>query len=360
MDRRHFLAAGLGAAALLPAPALAQTPPQVQWRLASSFPSALAPNSGVEFLCARVAALTDNRFQITPSADLAPPLGVLDATQAGTIEMGLTSLGYSVEKEPAFGFAAAVPFGLTARQQMAWLVHGGYDLTSEVLKAHGCLGLPAGNTGAEMGGWYLKEIRSADDLKGLKIGISGLGGTVLAAMGAEPQAIAAADLAGALGKGTIAAAAWVGPYDDEKLGLNKAAKLYYCPGWWAGNEMLWAVINLDKWRDLPPTYKAALEVACWGACSLVQARYDAENPAALKRLLAAGVQVRPYPPDLLEAAAKATAAVMTDLAAKNAAFKKIYDGWKPFREAEGEWFGTAEAHFESALHPSAPQPAPAK
>lgn len=359
MDRRHFVAAGLGAAALLPAPALAQTLPQMQWRLASSFPSALAPSSGLEFLCARVAALTDNRFQITPSA-AGEPLGVLDAVQAGTVEMGLTSLGYSVGKEPAFGFAAAVPFGLTSRQQMAWLVHGGYQLTNEVLKAHGCLGLPAGNTGAEMGGWFLKEVKSADDLKGLKIGISGLGAMVLGAMGAEAQAIAEGDLADALGKGTIGAAVGVGPYNDEKLGLNKAAKLYYCPGWWAGNEMLWTVINLDKWRELPPPYKAALEISCWGACPLLQARYDAENPAALKRLLSGGVAVRRYPPDILEAAAKATATVLTDLAAKNAAFKKIYDGWKPFRDAENEWFGYAETGFESALHPPAAQPAPAK
>jgi TRAP-type mannitol/chloroaromatic compound transport system substrate-binding protein len=356
MNRRRFLrSAALGGAALaaaLPRPALAQSPPELQWRLASSFPKTLATlNGGVDYLCARVAALTDNRFQISPASDAAPPLGVVDAVQAGKAEIGVTSLSYLVDSEPGFGFGAGLPFGLTSRQQMAWLRQGGgLDLVNELLKAHGCLGLPAGNTGAQMGGWFRKEIKTADDFKGLKIRVAGLAGPVIAKLGGLPVLLAGADIAAALEKGTIAAAAWTGPYDDEKLGLNKVAKIYHTPGWWAGNETVWATINVDKWRDLPVIYKAALEAACADACAWVQAKYDAENPAALRRLVSGGVQVRAFPPEVLAAAYRASTEVIGDLAGRNPLFKKTYESWKPFRDDQYAWFRTADYRFETLVY----------
>lgn len=357
MNRRRFVTsaalggAALGAAAALPRPAIAQTPPALQWRLASSFPKSLATLAGgVDYLCARVAQLTDNRFQISPAApgELAPPLAVLDAVQAGTVEMGHTSASYYVGKDPTFGFAACVPFGLTSRQQMAWLRQGGgLELVNELLKAHGCLGIPAGNTGAQMGGWYRKEIRVPDDFKGLRIRVAGLAGNVITRLGGAPQLLAGGDIAEALEKGTIAAAAWVGPYDDEKLGLNKVAKIYHTPGWWAGNETLWAMVNLDKWRELPAIYKAALEAACADASGWIQAKYDAENPPALRRLVTSGAQLRPFPPDILQAAARATAEVTGELAARNPLFAKTFESWKRFRDDEYQWFRTADYRFET-------------
>ena len=355
MNRRRFVTSAAFATvafgAALPRPAIAQSPPAVQWRLASSFPKPLATlTGGVDYLCARVAALTDNRFQITPAdpGDLAPPLAVLEAVQAGTVEMGFTSAAYHVGKDPAFAFAASLPFGLTSRQQMAWLRQGGgLDLVGELFKANGCLGMPAGNTGAQMGGWYRKEIRTPEDIKGLKIGLAGLGATVVARMGGVPQVVAAGDLAAALEKGTISAAAWTGPYDDEKLGLNKLAKVYHTPGWWAGNETLWAVVNLDKWRDLPATYKAALEAACADTSGWVQAKYDAENPPALRRLVSNGALLRPFPADVLQAAYKASGELISELAGRNKQFARIYDSWKAFRGESYLWLRTADARFET-------------
>jgi len=179
---------------------------------------------------------------------------------------------------------------------------------------------------------------------------------VLQKLGCVPQAVSRNDLASAFESGTLDAAAWVAPVDDEKLGLSKAAKFYYYPAWWAGNETLWAMVNLDKWRDLPAIYKAALQAACYDACGWMQARYDAENPPALKRLVAAGAQLRPFPPEVLQAAARASATVMADLAGKSPLFKKTLDSWKPFRDEENAWFGLAEYRFASATYGQAGPP----
>lgn len=359
MNRRRFVTtaapgAAVLAAAALPRPALAQAPPSVQWRLASSFPKTLTTlKGGVDYLCARVAELTDNRFQINPSGpgELAPALSVLDAVQAGTAEMGHTSAGYYVGKDPAFGFAAGLPFGLTARQQTAWLREGGgLEMVNELLKTYGCLGLPAGNTGTQTAGWYRKEIHTPDDIKGLKIGVAGLAGAVIARMGGAPALLAGGDLAAALEKGTITAAAFTSPVDDEKLGLNKPAKICHYPGWWAGNETLWAVVNLDKYRDLPLTYKAALQTACTDAGEWIQSKYDAGNPAALRRLVAAGTQFKPLPPEVLQAAYKASTDTIGDLATKSPLFKKTLESWKTFRDDEYLWFRNADYRFETLVY----------
>ena len=311
MQRRRFVTtAALGSAAVLPSPAIAQSAPEIAWRLASSFPRTVTTlNGAAEYLCTRVAAATDNRFQIRPfpADEIAPAAGVLDAVQAGTVEMGHTSFAFLADKNPALAFGTALPFGLTSRQQMAWICcGGGLELVGELLKAAGCLGIPAGNTGAQMGGWFRKEIKAPEDFKGLKIRLIGLGAAVAARMGALPQPLAANDLVAALDKGSIGAAAYGGPADDDKLGLVRAAKFYYYPGWASGNSMLWSLVNLDKWRDLPASYKAVLELACYDTCSWVQARYDSDNPPALRRLIAAGAQLRPFPREVAQAAYKAS------------------------------------------------------
>jgi len=348
-------ATALGAAtAVLAKPAIAQGMPEIRWRMPSSFPKSLPTLwGGAEFLAARVAAMTDNRFQIRPFAagEIVPALQVLDAVQNGTVELGHTTSYYYVGKDPTFAFGTTVPFGLNARQQQAWILQGnGLELMNDLMKEYNITSRFAGNTGAQMGGWFRQEIRTPEDIKGLKFRIAGLAGQVIQKLGGIPQQIGGADIYPALEKGTIDAAEWVGPYDDERLGFYKIAKFYYYPGWWEGNAMLWLYINLDKWRELPPAYQAVLEAACAESNNWMQAKYDAENPPALRRLVAAGAQLRPFSREILQAAYKATFEVYDEIAARNPRFKKVYEAWKPFRDDQYLWFRVAENPLENFVY----------
>ena len=371
MERRRFVTttalggAALGtAAAMLAKPAIAQSMPEVKWRMPSSFPKSLSTLfGGAEFLSARVAALTDGKFKITPfpAGEIVPALQVLDAVQNGTVEMGQTAPYYYVGKDPTFAFGCTVPFGFNARQQQAWMLQGGgLELMNEFLKEYNVTSIIAGNTGAQMGGWFRKEIKTPDDIKGLKFRIAGLAGNVIAKMGGVPQQIGGGDIYPALEKGTIDAAEWVGPFDDEKLGFNKVAKYYYYPGWWEGNAQLWMFMNLDKFKELPPAYQAALESACAETNTWMQAKYDAENPAALRRLVANGAELRPFSREIMQAAYKASFEVYDEIAAKNANFKKFYESWKAFREDEYLWFRVSENSFENFVYAQSAAEARAK
>lgn len=361
MERRRFVtstAAGgavLGTvASLLAKPALAQAMPEIRWRMPSSFPKSLSTLfGGAEYLSARVAAMTDGRFRITPFAagEIVPALQVLDAVQNGTVEMGQTAAYYYVGKDPTFAFGSTVPFGFNARQQQAWILHGGgMELTNDFLKEYNIIGRFGGNTGAQMGGWFRKEIKTPDDIKGLKFRIAGLAGNIIAKMGGVPQQIGGGDIYPALEKGTIDAAEWVGPYDDEKLGFYKIAKYYYYPGWWEGNAMLWIYFNQEKYNALPPAYQAVLDAACAETNNWMQAKYDAENPAALRRLVANGTELRPFSREIMQAAYKASFEVYDEIAAGNAKFKKFYESWKAFREDEFLWFRVAESPYENFVY----------
>ena len=267
MKRREFLkAGGIGlAASAVAAPAIAQSMPEIKWRLAASWPKSLDTlYGGCEFFAKRVADMTDNKFQIQPFAagEIVGGLQVLDAVQNGTVEMGNTALYYYWGKNPAFTFGTSLPFGLNTRQHMSWMLFdGGMNMLNDLLKEYNCFGIPTGSTGAQMGGWFRKEIKSTEDLKGLKFRVGGFAGTIIAKVGGVPQQIAAGDIYPALEKGTIDAAEWVGPYDDEKLGFVKVAKYYYYPGWWEGTGQGHNIMNLEKWNALPKHYQAVIESA---------------------------------------------------------------------------------------------------
>jgi TRAP-type mannitol/chloroaromatic compound transport system substrate-binding protein len=355
MKRRQFLTrAGIGAVATaVAAPAIAQSQPEIKWRCTSSFPKSLDIIFGTaELIAKKVAAATDDKFQIRTFAagEIVPGLQVLDAVQAGTVECGHTASYYYVGKDPTFAFETTVPFGLNTRQQMAWMYNGGgIELFREFLKDYNIVQFPAGQTGAQMGGWFRKEIKTVDDLKGLKFRIAGIAGQVLAKLGVVPQQIAGGDIYPALEKGTIDAAEWVGPYDDEKLGFQKVAKYYYYPGWWEGGPQLSTIINIAQWNTLPAVYKAVLEAACAEANAMMVAKYDAGNPAALRRLIAGGAVLRRFPTPVMEASLKAANELYAETSIKNPNFKKVYEEWAKFRDEENLWFRVTEGAFDSFM-----------
>ncbi len=355
MKRRKFIQ-GAGMAGILAAgtaPAFAQGGPEVKWRLASSFPKSLDTIfATAELVAKRVASITGNRFQIQSFAagEIVPGLQVLDAVQNGTVQVGHSAMYYYVGKDPAFAVGCAVPFGPNARQYNAWWTVGGGDaLYNELLADYGVHGLLCGNTGAQMGGWYRKEIRTVADLKGLKMRIAGIAGQVLAKLGAVPQQLAGPDVYPALERGTLDAAEWVGPYDDEKLGFNRVAKFYYYPAWWEGGPALHLIVNRKAWNDLPREYQSALEAAAHEGNTLMLARYDAGNPTALKRLVATGTQLRPYPRPVMEACHKAAQEVYAELSAKSPRFRKLHEHQMKFLEDQILWFRVCEANYDSYM-----------
>src|SRR5512141_961620 len=327
MKRRRFLAAmGAGAAAATIAkPAIAQSSPTLKWRLTASWPKSLDTLFGsCESFAKFVSEATDGKFQIQTFAagEIVPALQVLDAVQNGTVEMGHSAQYYYIGKDPTWALFCATPFGLNARQQNAWFYEGdGQKLIDEFGAKFNTYNLLMGNTGAQMGGWFKKEINSVEDLKGLKMRIGGWAGKTLGKLGLIAQQIAGGDIYPALEKGVIDATEWVGPYDDEKLGFYKIAKYYYYPGWWEGGTALHFYINTDKWDSLPKAYKSLLTIAAGYANMDVQARYDSRNPQAIKRLVANGTLLRPFSQGVMEACLKASNEVNTETSAINPDFK---------------------------------------
>lgn len=357
MHRRTFLhiaSAGFGAtSAALSASALADSP-VVKWRLASSYPKSLDTIYGAsELLAQRVGQLTDGKFQIKVHAggELVPGLQVLDAVQNATVECGHSASYYYVGKNMAFAFDTTIPFGMNARQQNAWMyAGGGIQLMREFFKQYNIVQFPGGNTGVQMGGWFRKEIKSLADIKGLKMRIPGIGGQILARLGAVPQTLAGSDIYPALERGAIDAAEWVGPYDDEKLGFHKVAKHYYYPGWWEGGPQLSFYVNQTKWNALPAPFKNAFECACVEANMKMLAEYDFKNPQAIMRLVRQGVKLHAFPRDVMEAAQKASQALFEEEARLNPAFARIYGPWKQYLTSSNQWFKVAEATYSNFLY----------
>jgi TRAP-type mannitol/chloroaromatic compound transport system substrate-binding protein len=355
MKRRQFLkAAGLGvAASTIAAPAIAQSMPELKWRMTTSWPKSLDTLfGGADTMAKAVADATDNKFQIQTFAggEIVPGLQALDATSNGTVELSHTAAYYYFGKDPTFAFGASVAFGPNQRLNQGWYYQGGgREVLDEFYKKYNVVGLLAGNTGCQMGGWFRKEIKSVNDLKGLKFRIGGFPGRVIAKLGGVPTSIAGGDIYPALEKGTIDAAEWVGPYDDEKLGFYKVAKHYYYPGWWEGGTMLTAFVNLDKWNSLPKSYQAILTQAAAYANDWMMAKYDQLNPPALRRLLAGGAQLHAFTPAIMEACYKAAQELHAEISKTNASFKKVYDSMNAFMKPGFSWYSVAELNYDAFM-----------
>lgn len=352
ISRRAAVGGALATAGVAVAsPAVAQSQPTLKWRMVTSYPKSLDTlDGGCRLLAKLVSELTGGQFQIEVFAagEIVPALAVLDAVQNNTVEMGHSASYYYVGKDPALAFDTCLPFGLNARQHIAWMTHGGgAALVQELFSNYNIRVFPCGNTGAQMAGWFRKEIKTLDDFKGLKFRTGGLAGQVLAKLGVVPQQIGAAEIYPALERGTIDAAEWVGPRDDEKLGLQKVAQYYYAPGWAEGSAQVSLYVGQKHFESLPAGYKVAIETAAAAVNSWMLAKYDHDNPMALKRLVAAGAQVRVYSKDILNGAFDAAEEIYAGLNAQNPRFKKLYDSWDAYRREESQWFRVNELSFDS-------------
>jgi TRAP-type mannitol/chloroaromatic compound transport system substrate-binding protein len=296
--------------------------------------------------------LTDGKFQVQifAAGEIVPGFQVADAVQNRTVEMTHTAAYYNIGKDPTFALATAMPFGMNTRQQNAWMTNGGgQQLINDFLAKFNLYGIPLGNTTAQMGGWFRKEIKTVDDLKGLKFRVAGMAGQILARLGVVPQQIPGGDIYPALERGTIDAAEWVGPYDDEKLGFVKVAPYYYYPGWWEGGAVLHLFVNAQAWSELPASYKAAVSAAAAEAGDWTTGRYDAQNPGAIRRLIGQGAQLRPFSTEIMDACLAISNTLMAEISASNADFKKIYDQYTSFKNDQYLWHQIGEYGYDTYM-----------
>jgi TRAP-type mannitol/chloroaromatic compound transport system substrate-binding protein len=354
MDRRSLIRnagiAGVLATGIAPA---VHAQAAIRWRIASSFPKSLDTLFGVcDVFAKKVGDMTGGRFVVTTHAagELMPAFGVLDGVSNATVEMAHTAPYYFFGKDPTYALDCAIPFGLNARQMTAWMYDGnGLKLTREFYAKVNVVNFPMGNTGAQMAGWFRKEIKSVADLKGLKFRIGGFGGKVIERLGVVPQNIPGGEIYQALEKGTVDAAEWVGPYDDLKLGFNKVAPNYYYPGWWEGGPQLSLYVNQKAFDALSSEHKAIIESAAAYAHNDMMAKYDARNSGALRTLVAGGTKLHRFPKDVMDASFKSAMEVYADLNATNPAWKKIYDDYSAFRREANLWFRFTEAAFDDFM-----------
>lgn len=371
MKRRDFIrkagaaAAGTGLVACSPdgassgeaaEGAAAVQGPEVSWRLATSFPPSLDILHGTaERLAERVAALTGDRFRIRVYAanEIVPALQVMDAVQQGSIQAGYTGGYYYIGKSPALAFDSTVPFGLNARQQNAWLWHGGgNELLRDVYSDFGIIQFPAGNTGGQMGGWFRRPVNSLSELRGLRMRIPGIGGEIMQRLGVSVQVLGGPDIYPALERGAIDATEWVGPYDDQKLGFQQIAPNYYMPGWWEPGLTATLQVSRQAWDGIPESYQEAVASVCREMCTDMLARYDVENPKALETLVRdEGVTLRVFPDEVLEAAWRESNAYLEEQAAGDATFRRVYDSWHAFRQSSFPYFAGNELHYARFAFP---------
>jgi TRAP-type mannitol/chloroaromatic compound transport system substrate-binding protein len=351
MNRRALMGAAATAPVALAAPALAQTLPEVRWRCQSAFPRLFDVLYGTaEKISQRVAQLTENRFRIQtfPAGEIVPVGGIVDALQQGSLEAAHTASYYYIGKEPGFAPFTAMTFGLNTRQMTSWFrFGGGNELAAELFRDYNIHAVPAGDTGAQMGGWFREEMTGLDKVRGLKFRIAGLAGQVFNRLGAQATFVPPADIYPALERGVIDAVEFVGPHDDERAQYQRVARFYYAPGFWEPGARLHFMANTRAYAALPDLYKHAIDVACGEADAEMVARYDFLNPQALRRLVAAGAQLRFWPRPILEAAWRANEEQNAEIGRNNPRFARIMDSYSRFRTEQYQWFRVAENSFDN-------------
>ncbi|MCH7991308.1 MAG: twin-arginine translocation signal domain-containing protein [Gemmatimonadetes bacterium] len=313
--------------------------PRVSWRLATSFPPSLDLLHGAGIrIGQRVEELTGGNFtmRVYAAGEIVPGLQVMDAVMQGTVHCGVSPGYYYIGKHPALAFDTAIPFGLTTRQQYAWMMHGGgLELINEIYSDFGIISFPANSTGGQMGGWFREPVNSLSELAGLRFRIPGIGGEVMSRLGVTVQNLQAAEIYPALERGAIDATEWVGPHDDEKLGFYQVAKYYYYPGWWEPGVTMGLLINLEEFNALPVSYQQVLKAVSGETFADRLAAYDNANPVALQRLVNDhGVIVREYSKDIMDAAWRESNAYLEEQSAEDASFRRVYESYRAFRDMQ--------------------------
>ena len=313
--------------------------PRVNWRLATSFPPStdILHGAGIR-VAQRVSDLTGGRFtmRVYAAGEIVPALQVMDAVMQGTVQCGVSPGYYYIGKNPALAFDTAIPFGLSTRQQYAWMQYGGgLDLVNRIYAEFGVISFVCNSTGGQMGGWFREPVNSLSELAGLRFRIPGIGGEIMSRLGVTVQNLGAAEIYPALERGAIDATEWVGPYDDEKLGFYQVAKNYYYPGWWEPGVTMGLLISLDAYNELPEAYQQILQAVCGETFADRLAAYDNANPLALQRLINEhGVEVREYPRDIMDAAWRESNAYLEEPSADDATFREVYESYRAFRDVQ--------------------------
>jgi TRAP-type mannitol/chloroaromatic compound transport system substrate-binding protein len=357
MKRREFLKkAGVVAASATLSPLMFANAQAGRFRfeMVTSWPVALDTlYGGAERAAEHINILTDGdvEIEVFPAGAQVGALEVYDAVSGGAFDFGHTASYYYIGKDITHGFFTSIPFGLNAQQTNAWFYYGnGISLWNELNAADNLIAFPAGNTGVQMGGWFKREITSPDDIAGLSMRIPALGGQVFSRAGGITQVLPAGEIFLALERGTVDAAEWVGPYDDEILGLHRAAPYYYGPAWQEPGPALGMYVNLDTYDGLPSDIQTAIQIAAQALNLSMLAMYEARNGAALQRLIAGGTQVRVFPHEVMELFERAMNELHDMHRAANPFYTRVHDDYVAFAEEIRPWAEVSEYAHHNFIH----------
>jgi len=344
MRRRDFLKrAGVVAASASLSPLVFANAQRTRFtfNMVTSWPLSLdVVFGGALNVAAFLSEMTDGDVQVEvhPAGAKVGGLAVYDAVSSGAFEMGHTASYYYVEKDPTHGFFTSVPFGMNPGQTNAWFYDGnGLALFNELNARDNLVAFPAGNTGTQMGGWFNKEINTPDDILGTTMRIPGIGGQVFSRAGGNTEQLSESEIFLALERGSIDAAEWVGPYDDEILGLHRVAKYYYAPGYQEPAPSVATYVNLDVYNGLPTDIQNALQIACKAANVVMLAEYDARNGPALQRLVASGTEIKVFPAAVLSHLERAMNEIHDLNASHNPFYAQVWDDYRAFLQSAREW-----------------------
>lgn len=323
------------------------------WKMVTSWPTNFPGlGTGAALLGELITATSGGRItvKVYGGGELVPAFEVFDAVSRGTAQMGHSASYYWKGKAAAAPFFCAVPFGLNAQEMNGWLYRGGgLELWRELYAGFNLVPFPCGNTGVQMAGWFNRQIDTVADLRGLKMRIPGLGGEVIARLGAAPVNLPGAEIFTALQSGVIDATEWVGPYNDLAFGLHRVARYYYYPGWQEPGPTLECMLHKPAFDALPQDLQDLVSVCCKAVNDAMLAEYTARNQAALEQLVREHqVDVRPLPAPVLAALRRASEDLLAEMAAADPFVDRVYSSMRAFAAQAQAWHAISEeAYFDA-------------